>query len=358
MSSLPTIKDVALLAGVSIGTVDRVVHNRGKVSERNRKAVQNAIDALGYRPSRIASALVKRRNGLKIGVCIPNVESEFWAEAMEGVHRAEEKLSPFGVTLVVDTNRTYDFRDQKASILRLLSEGVNALLLVPVQGKESQLDELIPPEIPYATVIEDIPDSRRLFHVGPNDCAMGTLAGRLALLYSGPGLQCVILAANCQFWGTQDRIRSFQEFLAKHDPTAKVLSTCEIPIQSERIAYQSIYEIAEQQMELHPEMNAFYVTNGLTQWAAAAVKNHKKQGQIRVFGYEHTEMTDTFLRDGIISATICQGPARQWYNAIYIMNEVLAGERTIENPVFNAECRILIEETIPFMRAESFSDTF
>lgn len=358
MSTLPTIKDVALLAGVSIGTVDRVVHNRGKVSARNMKAVQSAIDALGYRPSRIASALVKRRNGFKIGVCIPNVESEFWAEAMEGVHRAEEKLSPFGVTLVIDTSRTYDFRDQKASILRLLSQGVSALLLVPVQGKESQLDELIPPEIPYATVIEDIPDSRRLFHVGPNDRAMGTLAGRLATLYTGPGMQCVILAANCQFWGTQDRIASFRDFLAQHDPAARILDTCEIPIQSERIAYQSIYEIAQQQMELHPQMNAFYVTNGLTQWAAAAVKNNKKQGSIQVFGYEHTEMTDTFLREQVISATICQCPARQWYNAIQIMNEVLAGERTIDSPVFNTECHILIEETLPFMQADSFSETF
>ena len=53
--------------------------------------------------------------------------------------------------------------------------------------------------------------------------------------------------------------------------------TFEIPIQSERIGYQSICAIAAEQMEEHPERNAFCVTNGLTQWAAAAVKNHKKQ---------------------------------------------------------------------------------
>lgn len=55
--------------------------------------------------------------------------------------------------------------------------------------------------------------------------------------------------------------------------------TFEIPIQSERIGYQSICEIAAQQMEEHPERNAFCVTSGLTQWVAAAVKNHKKQGR-------------------------------------------------------------------------------
>ena len=51
MSSQPTIKDVARLSGVSIGTVDRVLHNRGKVSEQNMSAVQNAIERCGLPPS-------------------------------------------------------------------------------------------------------------------------------------------------------------------------------------------------------------------------------------------------------------------------------------------------------------------
>ena len=148
MSSQPTIKDVARLSGVSIGTVDRVVHNRGKVSARNMQAVQSAIDALGYRPSRIARALVNRKSSFKIGVCISRVESEFWAEAMSGVHFAREKLLPFGVELAVETVSTYSFRDQKEALLQLLSQGVNALVLLPVQGRESQLDELIPPRNP------------------------------------------------------------------------------------------------------------------------------------------------------------------------------------------------------------------
>lgn len=356
MSSQPTIKDVARLSGVSIGTVDRVVHNRGKVSARNMQAVQSAIEALGYRPSRIARALVNRKSSFKIGVCISRVESEFWAEAMSGVHFAREKLLPFGVELAVETVSTYSFRDQKEALLRLLSQGVNALVLLPVQGRESQLDELIPPEIPYATVIEDVPNSRRLFHVGPDDYAMGLLAGRLALLYKGAGIRCVVLAANQLFEGTQKRLAGFADFLKRHDPTAKILEVCDIPIESERIAYQSIYEIAEQQMQAHADMNVFYVTNGLIQWAAAAVKNNRRVGSTLVFGYERTEMTYTYIREGIIGATIWQGPAQQWYNAINLMNEYLAGERTMDEPIFTAECRILIEESLPFVRFDSISD--
>ena len=51
-----------------------------------------------------------------------------------------------------------------------------------------------------------------------------------------------------------------------------------------------------------------------------------------------------------------QGPAQQWYNAINLMNEYLAGERTMDEPIFTAECRILIEESLPFVRFDSISD--
>lgn len=356
MSAQPTIKDVARLSGVSIGTVDRVLHQRGKVSEENTRRVQNAIEALGYRPSRIARALVSRKSNFKIGVCISRVETEWWSQAVRGVEFAREKLQPFGVEVLLEVIHSYQFADQRDALLRLMAQGANALILTPVQGEEPQLDQLIPPEIPYATVIEDVPSSRRLFHVGPDDYAMGLLAGRLALLYIGPGIRCSVLAANQHFCGTQERIRGFSDFLKKNDPEGQILELCEIPMDTERMGYQKIYEIAEQQMERHPDMNLFYVTNGLTQWAAAAVKNHKKKGAIRVLGFERTEMTCTFIQEGIICATICQGPAKQWSSAINIMNEYLAGERKIDDPVFASECRILIEESMPFVGIDSVSD--
>ena len=51
-------------------------------------------------------------------------------------------------------------------------------------------------------------------------------------------------------------------------------------------------------MQAHADMNVFYVTNGLTQWAAAAVKNNRRVGSTLVFGYERTEMTYTYISRG------------------------------------------------------------
>jgi LacI family transcriptional regulator len=356
MPSQPTIKDVARLSGVSIGTVDRVLHSRGKVSKKNEQAVLSAIEALNYQPSQIAQALVNRKSNLKIGVCLPQVEREFWAEAAAGMEAVRRKLSFFGVELVVEYTYNYSFLELKKAVDRLISTPVDCLLLVPSREKQAELDREIPLGIPYATVIEDVPDSRRIFHVGPDDLAMGHLAGRLVSLYTGPGVRCVILAANQQFYGTQQRIAGFRDVLMESDPAAQILEICDIPIDTEKIAYESIYEIAQRQMQLHPELNTFYVTNGLTQWAAAAVNSSPARGRIRVFGYECTEMTQKYIREGIIGATIYQRPAQQWYNAIYLMYEYMSGVRTITDPIVRAECDIILKESIPLIHIGEISN--
>lgn len=349
--SIPTIKDVARLSGVSIGTVDRVLHERGKVSEKNRLAVQRAIDSLGYRPSRIARALVNRKNEFKIGACVPRFERDFFDQSMQGVERARHRLAPFGVELSVEITPAYDAQGQRAGLERLLAQKVSALVLVPLEGAASRLDSLIPPEVPYATVTEDAPGSRRLFHVGPDDAALGRLSGRLATLFMGPRMRCVILVApDRRFCGTRSRMEGFEEFLAHSAPDAEILEQIDVPSTDEQTAYRGMYEAARDALRRYPELDAIYVTNGLTAWAAAAVRDGGKQGRVRVFGYEKTGETEALLREGIIGASICLNSAQQWYTAVRMMNEVLAGERTVVDPIFSADCRVLIEETIPFVR--------
>ena len=57
-----TIKDVARIAGVSIGTVDRVIHQRGEVSTKNRDLILRVIEEIGYKPNIYASALASNKH--------------------------------------------------------------------------------------------------------------------------------------------------------------------------------------------------------------------------------------------------------------------------------------------------------
>lgn len=69
MKSLPDkirIKDIARLANVSTGTVDRVLHNRGEVSAKSREKVEKVLKEINYQPNIYASALASKK---KIHIC-------------------------------------------------------------------------------------------------------------------------------------------------------------------------------------------------------------------------------------------------------------------------------------------------
>ena len=57
---MPTIKDIAQLAGVSQGTVSNVLNGKGIVSSEKIRMVENAAAALGYAVNERAKLLRKR----------------------------------------------------------------------------------------------------------------------------------------------------------------------------------------------------------------------------------------------------------------------------------------------------------
>ena len=73
-----TVKDIATLAGVSKGTVDRVLHNRGEVSEASREKVMKIARQIGYKPNVHASLLPRWRGAAPIQRCSPRRRSFSW----------------------------------------------------------------------------------------------------------------------------------------------------------------------------------------------------------------------------------------------------------------------------------------
>lgn len=79
-----TIEDVAALAGVSRQTVSRVLNDRDKVAETTRQRVLSAVEELGYRPSKVARALVTHRTET-VGLVVGDIANPFFPEVARGV---------------------------------------------------------------------------------------------------------------------------------------------------------------------------------------------------------------------------------------------------------------------------------
>ena len=127
---MTTIKDIAELAGVSRGTVDRVLNSRGAVSPQTAEKVLEIARALGYRPNKAGTALAAQKKKYKIGVLLFSEHNPFFDEVMEGVRAKAEELQDYGITTI--TRRVeFDANAQLSAIDELMVEGIHGLMLAP-----------------------------------------------------------------------------------------------------------------------------------------------------------------------------------------------------------------------------------
>ena len=134
-SKTPGLREVAALAGVSMGTVSNVLNRPDTVQAKNRRSVEEAIAQLNFVGSHAAVQLRSGRSQL-IGVVLPDVGNPFWGNVLRGVESVTDEA---GVFLVVSSTRQEAERESSA-LASFLSRNVDGLLLAPVAGENKFLD--------------------------------------------------------------------------------------------------------------------------------------------------------------------------------------------------------------------------
>jgi len=173
-----TIKLIAEKAGTSIGTVDRVIHNRPYVKAEIRERVLQVMEEMDYHPNRMASALATGAEPRRFMVIQPEWEPFIWAELAEGVSRFRELRRDYNVSV----SEYYYEEEDTAACLRLMDQAVeqkvDGVVMCASDCPEVRqaLHRLAEHHIPVVLFNSDIPGSDRLCYVGEN----GHHAGRVA----------------------------------------------------------------------------------------------------------------------------------------------------------------------------------
>lgn len=152
--TIPTMKDVAELAGISITSVSHYLNNTRTVSPELQEKIISAIKQLNFHPNPIARML---RNGKSrvVGFVVSNLESSFYVRIAKGL---ESYLSQMGYDLIlVDSaeNKEKEIRNVKALYVR----GVDALLIAPVSSNGEYLANVLPHQYPVAFVDRQVDDN-------------------------------------------------------------------------------------------------------------------------------------------------------------------------------------------------------
>ena len=141
MENLPEkirIKDIARMAGVSAGSVDRIIHNRGNVSKKSKEKILAVMKEINYKPNAIASALASKKE-YKIACFLPDTkESEYWSLVVEGIKHAENELSDFNFKATYIHFNQFDENSFIEDSKKLFEEGISGVLMVPAFKEESK----------------------------------------------------------------------------------------------------------------------------------------------------------------------------------------------------------------------------
>ncbi len=175
------IKDIAERAGVSKGTVDRVLHNRGRVAEDVRDKILAIIKELNYEPNFIAQSL-KSQRAYNLIALIPDPEADgYWDAPKAGLEKAERELRQYGISV---HQLVFDPHDERSFIEKAneaTNENPDGVLIAPIFYKEvlpffKQWDHL---NIPYVLFNTQIMDSNSICYIGQDSYQSGFLAAKI-----------------------------------------------------------------------------------------------------------------------------------------------------------------------------------
>jgi len=307
-----TIKDIAQRAGVSIGTVDRALNNRSRISAATKEKILQAAMELDYKRNEFARALsVKKR--VHIVAVYPTIPDYYTHYFTEGFNQAASQLIDYGLEFSTLRTKTLNPHEILLEITKLNLDDYDGIL-INASGMElnSFINETVDRGIAVATFNSDLPGNKRLFFSGEDHIVGGRMSGELAarLLRSRGtvGLVCGLPS----IYAHEQRIEGFKEVLANHYPDVDI---------SRRVNHDDIPEhLSEKAEELLfegaiPDIIFCNSATGVSP-ICRAIERHKPQNKPLVIGYDYDHTLQPLIDSGTCTALVFQNPRKQAYNAL------------------------------------------
>lgn len=338
-----TVKEIAELAGVSIGTVDRVLHGRGRVSVKTKEKIEHIIQESGFKPNPIARRL-KRNKAYRFTALIPerSEDSGYWGQIRSGILDAASEISPFGIEVHIQEFDRYNRDSFRSCAEQTLLNEPDAVLLAPIMPEECRhFINQIQGKLPYVFFDADLPDTQPLCVIAQDSLRGGQLAGRLAHLFSGTIQGCfsIFVAYQGDFHIMQRR-NGFIHYAEK--ASFKTAVTEGLDLEND----DSVREALDLLLAEHPDVQGVFVTSASAHRVADAARNIRKKQEFIIIGFDMVEKNHRLLAQGDIDAIISQRPKTQGRKALLTLYQHLVVGNQVEARI-DIPLDVYIRENVP-----------
>ncbi len=331
---MATIKDIAEAVGVSIGTVDRILHKRGRYSVQTAEAVQKAMVELNYTPNIHARGLKKTKSH-RFAAVIPHrdQDSGYWRLVADGIQRASDELGSYGSSVDLFTFDRFSSDSCRSVMGNALDSGIEGLILAPAIP-DIMKELLIDQDMPIFFVDSDIPELKgRTSFIGQDSFQSGILSGKLMNLLLGQSAEdgqerAVLLidppGSNPHL---KKRMVGFRDYMLIHQKNTRLIEMKE-EVDDEQNFHLFLDRFFSESDRLP---DGIFVANSSVYYAASYLeKKGDRFCSIPLIGYDLIPGRESFIETGIIDFILTQQPEEQGYRAVIQLYEAEVLKKDIQ----------------------------
>lgn len=344
------IKDIAERACVSVGTVDRVLHNRPNVSKSAREKVEKALKEMEYQPNVYASALAYNKSYV-FYLLMPQHESEaYWEEIEQGANKAIEVRRDFHI----DVKIMYYERFDNDSFVKCYSECLgcdpNGVIIVPTDLEVTRqfTDTLHARNIPFVLLDSYLPDLKPLSFFGQDSFCSGMFAAKMLMLMAAGEKEIMLLKRMKDGRVTSkqqvNREVGFRNYMDEHFPNVRILELC-LQFKGTREEYDSQLE---EFFDSHPNVHHCITLNSKAHIVGEFLLRNNRRN-IQIMGYDMVEKNAECLRQGSISFLIAQHGYQQGFSCVDTLFKAIVLKKSVQ-PVNYMPIELLSKENVDFYR--------
>ena len=328
---------IADRAGVSRGTVDRVLHGKPNVNPNTRKKVIDAIAELNYTPNTVGRALALSKREYSICVVMP--DNTFFADVNLGIQKAVSELSDYNISLsYITTNGK-----TSAEIVRDITENKSMAFMVAV-GDTDDIRECIKTKteicIPFVTFNTDVKDCGRLCFVGQDLYKSGKIAASLMLkMLQKEQQKILIVTGNSKYKAHKERVSGFTSTVLKSKKD--IIISDVIETNDERLLTRTLVSEALRKDET---IDGIYAASGHVEEFLNLLEEKGKKYHVVV--NDLYPCVETALKNETLDFTILQDPFEQGYRPIKILFERLFNGKEPEKEYFYTNSTIITNESL------------
>ena len=345
------IKDIAKLANVSSGTIDRVIHNREGVSELTKQKVAAILKELNYQPDIFARTLSSKKNyNFSVLMPVSDNGNNFWNSPVIGISKALGEIAPFGVKVKKYLFDQYDRESFAAKAFELLSDNPDGVLFAPgfLDFSIKFINECHKKNIPitlFNSIIENIEISS---YIGQDSSKSGYLGARL--IHYGINGKADVLVINIaarkdNYNHIIQREKAFRKYFEEHPESGLNIHT----IETNHASDQRIKDEFLNAFQKYNVKGVFVTNSRVYKIAEHIYKENLKD--IRLIGYDLLPQNIEYLKNDTINFLISQRPEEQGYIGIMTLFNLIVLKKEIEAKHF-IPIDIITKENIDYYKLQ------